>query len=133
MEQSGKINVYRCPVGHDLVTINVDEGVTPMFKSCIKCGKQAASMGYPAFVQHLTPTHEWYKPKFPERLSDPGLRQHCMQGGLLIRFVGRIDITEYMPEKVTPSSESLTPGKNQRADTVHFKSPGLFGRLTRKK
>ena len=58
----GKINVYTCSNNHKTVTIDVDNGTTPMFLRCETCGLMGASAMYMC-DQDLTPTHEWYRMK----------------------------------------------------------------------
>jgi hypothetical protein len=91
------INTYTCPRSHITVTRDADEGVTPMMKACPDCGLTATS-GYYRVPQTLTPTHEWYKPKFPERYADTAMRYHIQAGGLAFRKIGDPDETEAMPE-----------------------------------
>jgi hypothetical protein len=90
----GKKNVYLCRVcGWKRITIDVDEGVTPMFIKCRCCEKLATSSMHDV-DQTLEPTHEWYSPGGAERkrmaktvrgLST--LRHHVEHGGLLQREI----------------------------------------------
>ncbi|CCG99818.1 hypothetical protein FAES_1808 [Fibrella aestuarina BUZ 2] len=96
MSNLSRINTYTCPSNHVLVTRDIDSGVTPMFKKCPTCGADARSGFYNNELQRLTPTHEWYKPAYPERYAHPGLREHCMKGGLAFRAIGEPDETEAM-------------------------------------
>lgn len=63
------INCYTCPKGHHTVTIDIDEGVTPMFLSCKHegCKETATSSMYSHRVQAMTPEWEWWKPNADER------------------------------------------------------------------
>lgn len=99
----GRENVYECRAcGRHLVTIDRDEGTTPMFMRCLPertpggCGEMMASHGYPTPPRpaHIAaPTHEWYKPTDEELLAEcrgdpthaPWIRDHVQRGGLLIR------------------------------------------------
>ncbi|MBN8826462.1 MULTISPECIES: hypothetical protein [unclassified Spirosoma] len=42
------------------------------------------------------PTHEWYKPKYPERYESEGMKEHVKAGGLVLRKIGDPDETEVM-------------------------------------
>ncbi len=91
MEDKHAINVYRCKsCGGEVVTINADRGVTPMFTRCradVLCGGTAVSSMYKV-DQSRTPTHEWYRPTTKQmRHQDPGTRDHVKNGGLLLRRV----------------------------------------------
>jgi hypothetical protein len=82
-----RINSYDCPRGHSTVTIDVDEGVTPMFLNCrtVNCGLQARSSFYHVPVG-LKPEFEWYKPTDIKKLN-PAEKEHVNKGGLLIRKI----------------------------------------------
>ena len=91
-----RVNVYTCPEcsGHT-VTIDVDEGVTPMFLGCRASGEEgdckgsAQSAGYPKGPRpaHIpAPAWEWYKPSKEEIAAMPKeYRSHYENGGLSIR------------------------------------------------
>lgn len=89
----GRENAYECPVcGGYTTTVNVDDGVTPMFLACRVtpgCPGRAASLIYPEGPRpaHIPPpAWEWYRPSRRERRSlDPVTREHVEMGGLLIR------------------------------------------------
>lgn len=112
MKMQGKKNRYTCPkCGWSIVTVDRDEGVTPMFIRCE--GKQCDAGTFPAAAsscyrvdQALVPSHEWYRPteeQLLERLAEgraaapaeatpedfaaheSRLRRHIEHGGLLIR------------------------------------------------
>jgi hypothetical protein len=87
MEEKGKVNVYKCPNGHDNITVNADEGVTPFMLRCREsnCGAMAQSQMY-MVNQSLTPQFEWYKPTNMKALN-PAERHHVEMGGLLIRKI----------------------------------------------
>lgn len=103
-------NAYWCPECHGyVVTVDVDEGVTPMFLACrVKgdprdqandCKGQMQSMMYPVepwperdgFDTPIPtePTWEWYAPGSTERKrlrrDEPGVYEHVERGGLLLR------------------------------------------------
>lgn len=44
-----------------MVTVDIDEGVTPFMEICEKCKGDMHSSFYRC-PQNLIPTHEWYKP-----------------------------------------------------------------------
>ena len=87
MEAKGKINIYKCTSGHNNITINRDEGVTPMIISCREknCGKQAMSCFYNV-RQDLKPTLEWYRPPASKKLNRYEA-EHVLRGGLLLRKI----------------------------------------------
>lgn len=91
MEQKAEfqelINCYTCSAGHKTVTIDRDEGTTPMFLNCQEqdCGKQAISSMY-MDCDGLVPEHEWYKPNILD--VSPMDMEHVLMGGLLIRKIG---------------------------------------------
>lgn len=103
----GEKNAYHCGECHGyVVTIDVDDGVTPMFLACRVLGEpsdpanlcdgQMSSMMYPDEPWPATdgygteiptePTWEWYKPERVEYLglSRPA-KEHCDKGGLSLR------------------------------------------------
>lgn len=101
-------NAYWCEACHGyVVTIDVDEGVTPMFLACrVKgdpsdpgndCKGMSQSMMYPKEPWPETdgygnpiptePTWEWFKPADPSKLP-PGMREHVEKGGLDLRPIG---------------------------------------------
>lgn len=92
MESKGKINIYKCASGHNNITINADEGVTPMIISCREknCGKNATSMFYNV-RQDLKPRFEWYRPPASKKLNRYEA-EHVNQGGLLLREIPKKDL-----------------------------------------
>lgn len=92
VKPSQKINVYTCPKGHKTVTVDLVDGTTPMFLNCRNitdghaCDQTSRSAWYMC-DQTLTPEFEWYRPGPEEKLNKEE-RQHCIQGGLLIRRIG---------------------------------------------
>ena len=97
-------NAYYCEdcKGY-VVTIDVDQGVTPMFLRCRAtpgCKGMSKSMMYPkepwpavdGFGAPIPtePTYEWYRPgKRERRRLDADSRHHVGQGGLLLRPVAQ--------------------------------------------
>jgi hypothetical protein len=89
-------NVYTCPKCKGMtVTVDIDEGVTPMFLNCRASGREgdcdgmAVSAMYPKGPRppHVpAPAWEWFKPtgKDYARLS-PAMKEHVDAGGLDIR------------------------------------------------
>lgn len=93
MSLVGRENVYTCQkCGGFTVTVDVDDGVTPMFMGCRakkNCDGYAGSAMYPPGPrpQHVpAPAWEWYRPA-PEALSGLTVseRDHVEGGGLLLR------------------------------------------------
>lgn len=103
----GEKNAYYCDTcANYVVTIDVDDGVTPMFLACRAlgdpeevtntCGGMMRSMMYPPepWPEHdgygeaipTEPTWEWYQPD-PVELAgvEDGVREHVELGGLLLR------------------------------------------------
>ncbi len=89
-EVRNTINVYKCDTCHRfIVTVDRDEGVTPMFLSCKGkpgCQGRMTSRMY-RVPQVLVPDWEWYKPASLEGLRE-GEREHVERGGLLLRRIG---------------------------------------------
>lgn len=83
-------NGYKCgDCGGAWLTVDLDEGVTPMFSPCFRtegCHGRAVSMGYPPGPppQGLDLLIEWYAPSSTRGL-DPALADHVSRGGLLRR------------------------------------------------
>jgi hypothetical protein len=110
---TGRKNAYYCwDCQGYVVTIDRDEGVTPMFLACrVKgeptdpandCKGRSTSMMYPdepwsekdGYGNPIPtePTWEWYSPDAAERKrlkrKDPGTFEHVQKGGLLLRKIG---------------------------------------------
>lgn len=96
----GEKNVYVCErCSHYTVTIDVDEGVTPMFLACRAdgeleptCGGTGQSLMYPPEPWPdgvpTTPQFEWYRPSQKELVElGWGEIEHVNKGGLLLRKV----------------------------------------------
>ena len=80
-----KKNGYQCPAGHRTITIDLDDGVTPMMIDCPECGKRAASEWY-AVDQSLEPSIGFYTPNHAQLLTQtPAVKEHVLRGGLLNR------------------------------------------------
>jgi hypothetical protein len=79
------------PCGMSLISVDLDEGVTPFMMGCV-CGRMAYSSFYrvPDAIKRLPADIEWYKPTREEtsRLSKP-MRDHVKNGGLIFRVVSR--------------------------------------------
>lgn len=85
-----KKNIYTCDrcSGH-IVTVDIDDGVTPFMIACEatqKCHGMMRSSMYRVFDQTLKASHEWYRPSPATggNLS-AGALDHVMKGGLLLR------------------------------------------------
>lgn len=79
----GLKNIYQCPNGHILITIDTDEGTTPFMTMCPSCGERSTSRVY-RVPQDLIPTHEWYKAKIKKNMSE-WTKDHIERGGLILR------------------------------------------------
>ena len=89
MSFQGKPNVYVCEACHEeLVTVDVDEGVTPFMLGCRAtpgCSGMAQSAMYNVPPERVAEaTHEWYKPATMDGLS-AAVQDHVGKGGLLLR------------------------------------------------
>jgi hypothetical protein len=93
----GKVNTYTCPIGHVVVTVDRDAGVTPSGMLCrhvegrgfpvvlVRCDLRATS-GWYRVPPGLEPTYEWYRPSDEERRTlNPAMGEHVDMGGLLLR------------------------------------------------
>lgn len=95
-EAKRAVNVYRCPHGHQTVTRDVAEGVTPFMIGCPTCkaaGTPPDERGFRSVMaqssfyrvdQSLEHSHEWYRPESTAGL-DPDTAEHVRNGGLLLR------------------------------------------------
>ena len=94
-----RINVYTCRNGHQLVTIDRDPGVTPMFMTCDICLERSTSSMYADHLKNQIPTHEWYKPEPKEyAMQTESMKEHIDQGGLMFRKIP-IERSEYLMGK----------------------------------
>jgi len=94
MSYVGKKNVYLCRAcGYPTVTVDRDEGTTPMVITCRRpsgCDGSAYSQFYKVEDWPLPPKFEWYKPEGKERKRlKEAMRQHFMMGGLLLRPISQ--------------------------------------------
>lgn len=95
-EAQGRKNVYRCnECPGAIVTVNQDEGTTPMFLRCRAtdgCAGMMQSSWYVIPPNTPDPGWEWYRPGASalRRLhrKDPATADHVERGGLLIRKIG---------------------------------------------
>jgi hypothetical protein len=97
-EANPRLNAYHCTIcGGYIVTIDRDEGVTPMFLACRAtrgCPGRSVSMGYPklpwpAHAPEPVPRWEWYRPTLKwARRKGPGMVEYVQRGGLEIREIG---------------------------------------------
>lgn len=87
MENKNKINVYTCTsCKHPIVTINLDEGVTPFMIGCPRkeCALGKFTDARSSFYnvdQRIIPVYGWYRKKE----ADPGGLDHHNNGGLFLR------------------------------------------------
>jgi hypothetical protein len=84
-----KINAYDCDnqtCHHLTVTVQIADGITPMFSDCEKCGGPSTSRMFDV-PQDLEPTIEWYKPDEAELLNDDKLAHYVSNGGLMPRRI----------------------------------------------
>ena len=116
----GRVNGYGCQnrqCRYVMVTVDVDDGVTPFMVGCPNCGTQAHSFFYP--TQGCPPaekaTHEWYAPDEEERreLSAAELDQ-VERGGLLLQRL-RADHAESDP-RTEPRERHRQRQRHQDAD-----------------
>jgi hypothetical protein len=98
---SDRLNAYICTnkeaCGNIMVTIDLEEGVTPFMLSCDECGGRAYSSMY-GVPPTLIPTLAWKKPK-PEEIKQyrpevrEAMRDHVGKGGLALYRIGK-DLTD---------------------------------------
>ena len=85
----GKKNGYICQAcGGRIVTIDIDDGVTPFAIPC-EATEGCKGMMHSAFYtipQFFDATFEWYKPETTEGLL-PAEKEHVENGGLLMRKI----------------------------------------------
>ena len=90
----GEKNAYVCSAcGHIMVTIDLEDGTTPMFLSCDESGKRSTSAFYnvPA---GMAPAFAWKKPdksefkKFRAEVRE-AVRDHVERGGLCLYRIGK--------------------------------------------
>jgi hypothetical protein len=83
-------NAYFCSHCRKVtITVDIDEGVTPMFIRCIYCKEQASSFMYQlpgCFHFNIEPDLEWYKPTGEEYKGlSKAFKEHIDKGGLNMR------------------------------------------------
>ena len=87
----GKKNRYTCQeCGGQIITIDVDEGVTPFTIACRAtpgCDGMMCSCFY-SIPQHLAAQYEWVRPKSLKGY-DASMREHIRLGGLVLREIHR--------------------------------------------
>ena len=102
MTYKGKKNSYRCETCNGvIVTVDVDDGVTPFLLSC-KVTPGCIGMMKSNFYridQSATAEYEWFKPVSLKGYS-AGMKQHIKMGGLDLRKVAP------PPERAEPEEES---------------------------
>jgi hypothetical protein len=86
-----RLNAYDCKAcGGSIVTVDQDEGVTPMTLAC-RATEGCRGTSYSRFYRAdptLTPTWEWYTPGKRElRRMSPEMRDHIKRGGLALRKI----------------------------------------------
>lgn len=85
----GRVNCYVCSVcGHTTKTRDVDEGVSPIYFECEKCGNRAFSTFYKDVVPDQEPTFEWFRPslrKVVKNRKEELILDHVLSGGLMPR------------------------------------------------
>lgn len=92
-ERLGHYNVYQCENGHHNLSLDVDDGTTPMFLTCRVngCGGQSSSMMYPHGEPpaHLFPVRVlWRRPtngELKRERREGG--EHYRLGGLALEWV----------------------------------------------
>ena len=111
----GRYNVYECPSGHYLLSMDVDEGVTPFMVTCPDDGSGATSTMYPKGLERhpsLWPVRMIW------RLATPSERKrekksggdHYARGGLAREWV-----TSPTPEPTAiPTSASSSMSRQER-------------------
>lgn len=95
MSNKGKKNLYTCArCKRQIVTIDVDDGVTPFSMMCSElddndCDGLMGSTFYIMPKNAPDPTYEWYKPTAEEIVGmSRAMREHVDKGGLDIRPIG---------------------------------------------
>ena len=82
-----RYNVYACESGHHNLSMDVDEGVTPMFLTCRVdgCGARSSSMMYP---KGEPPTHLFPVRIIWRRATNGELKRERREGGEHYRLGG---------------------------------------------
>lgn len=113
-----RLNSYTCSEGHVIITIDRDEGTTPMLMECKhpNCGKQSTSSFYNV-PQGSVPTYEWYK---PDLSNVKGFEMdHVLRGGLLIR---KIDESKVDESRLGVNENKKTPSDSEMREMARFTS-----------
>lgn len=94
-------NLYRCPKGHETITVDRDEGVTPFMLLCRHSGcTEMAQSSFYQVDQKLVATVEFYKPGAEDPcMQDEAVRDHVRAGGLMPRSIGDTDATLLCPRQ----------------------------------
>lgn len=112
----GRVNGYGCrnkACRHVMVTVDVDDGVTPFMVGCPRCGADAVSFMYPTqgCPSAEQATHEWYAPDEAERKGMTCAElEHAERGGLFLRRKGE---KHRMIERRKPMLASCKVGRNE--------------------
>lgn len=93
MSLEGMKNIYTCPKGHETVTVDSDEGVTPFVLRCRQkaddgkhnCTEMAKSAMYDV-DQTRKAEYEWFMPSTLKGLNSSEI-EHVRKGGLLLRKI----------------------------------------------
>ena len=90
-------NIYKCPAGHNTITIDLDDGVTPFKLTCTHAGcRQLATSSWHLVDQSLHPTHGFYVPTAAELSTLNRMeRTHVARGGLLFRSLNEEERRQY--------------------------------------
>jgi len=86
-----KKNIYVCPDCLDhVVTVDLDEGVTPFMIQCQRtegCKGMMESSMYRVYDMRMQADFEWYSPDDAERalITNINVREHVNNGGLIMR------------------------------------------------
>lgn len=91
--EGGRYNVYDCEKGHELLSIDLDEGVTPMMVPCPFDGTTASWRFYRiheprAFGQVVMVWRKATAQEIKRARRTPGLQDHYRQGGLHREWTG---------------------------------------------
>lgn len=106
---AGRYNRYACPLGHKLLSLDIDEGVTPMLVMCPDHDGRVAESEFYTIRRPIMPSN------FPVRMiwrrpidrdlaeASPEMLDHYERGGLL---------REWTPDKPRPIDEWRTSGRH---------------------
>lgn len=90
-------NAYVCEnkeaCGNIMVTVDLEDGTTPMMLTCDRCGGKAMSCWY-RVPQGLEPQYAWRKPLGVEfkkfrKAARAAVRDHVERGGLCLYRIGK--------------------------------------------